>query len=84
MKMQIEKFSRSSYVGHTDKYTVLAEVLKKPSQKGIDRGRVVALLVLNQSDGKIIAKYDHGWKERADTSHEDMIRQLVLELERQV
>ena len=41
-------------------------------------------MVLNQSDGKIIAKYDHEWKERADTSHEDMIRQLVLELERQV
>jgi len=68
------------YEGRVDGYKVYAKVYQKPSEYGIDNGRI-SKLIIKDSNNNTIANYDRGWDIKPADEHMELFNKVKENLE---
>lgn len=68
------------YEGRVDGYKVYAKVYPKPSEYGIDNGRISKLTILD-SENNTIANYDRGWDVMPKAEYMEILEKAIITLE---
>lgn len=66
--------------GKIDGFTIHAKVYPKPSMRGIEKGRISKLTIIDKDDN-VIANYDRGWDVIPKERYKDLYDKVVGSLE---
>ena len=68
------------YEGRVDGYKIYAKVYPKPSEYGIDNGRI-SKLTIKDSENNTLANYDRGWDMKPSDEHMELFNRVKENLE---